>query len=113
MPGPRNVDLSLANGGRQMQAVIAVPVMTDGGNVSATANGAVFVAFPAAPCAQLTVVAPKAVDVEVRQGGAGAALPIYAGTSFTFFGITDASQLGVRRVDQAATDAVVVARWER
>ncbi|MFG1462127.1 hypothetical protein V5F77_04435 [Xanthobacter sp. DSM 24535] len=109
----RNVGIDLMNNGQRMDAVVAVPVMTEGGNISANATGAAFVIYGAQACSQITIAAPKSVDVEVQQDGAGLAFPVYAGTYMTFFGLTNASQLGVRRVDQTAVAVAVIARWEQ
>jgi hypothetical protein len=90
------------------------PSMREGGNTSAqTANpGTTFVAFPAQTCRQLTVVNNTGQDIEVQQSGAGTALPVLNGTTYTFFGIPDAAYLAVRRIDQSNTQVVVKARWE-
>lgn len=90
------------------------PGFKSGGNltVSTNADGTSFVAFPAQVCAQLTVVNDSDVTFEVRQGGTGVACPVLAQSSFTFFGVSNANQLSVRRKDQGTDALSVYARWE-
>lgn len=91
-----------------------VPQMINGGNISVQTNatGATYNAYATQLCSQLTIVNDTGTALEVRQGGAGVAIPIASGGSFTFFGIINASQLGVRRVDTSNTQVTVKARWE-
>lgn len=80
--------------------------------MSTNANGTGFVALPAQACAQVTVINDTDVTFEVRQGGVGAAAPVLAQSSFTFFGVSNANQLSVRRKDQGTDVLEVCARWE-
>jgi hypothetical protein len=91
-----------------------VPAMTSGGHLSAqTANpGTNWTTLSLAPCKQLTVSNQTGTTLEFRQGGAGAGFQVPTGAFYTFFGITNANQLEVRRVDQANTQVTVTARWE-
>jgi hypothetical protein len=91
-----------------------VPLMNKGGNgsVQTAASGVDFVALPAQPCRQVTIANNTGAALEVQQGGAGVALPVFDQTYFTFYGLTDASQLGVRRVDQGVARVTVTYRWE-
>lgn len=91
------------------------PQMAQGGNlnVQTSATGASFVVIAAQACRQVTIANNNtSVAIEVQQDGVGVAFPVFAGTYFTFYGITDSSQLGVRRVDQSGTQVTVNARWE-
>lgn len=90
------------------------PGFATGGNISVStaANGTDFVVFTARACAQLTVVNDSDVVFEVRQGGAGVACPVLSQSSFTFFGISNANQLSVRRKDTGTEPLTVYARWE-
>ncbi len=107
----RNISIDMQANGQPLRAVAAVPLMSSGGHIKVVASGASFEAFPMQPCLQLTIAAPGDVDIEVQQGGGGVAFPISGGQNFTFFGLADASDLAVRRVDLgSAVD--VVARWE-
>ena len=90
------------------------PVMSAGGHLAlaTAATGANFVAFAAQACAQLTICNDTGVTIEIRQGGAGVAIPVFARTYFPLFGLTNASQIEARRADQAGTTVTVKARWE-
>jgi hypothetical protein len=51
--------------------------------------------------------------IEFRQGGAGVGFPIPTGQMFTISGISDTSQISVRRVDTTNTQVTVAARWHQ
>jgi hypothetical protein len=91
-----------------------IPSMTSGGNLSAQTNatGTNFTSFGSQALKQLTISNQTGVPLEFQQGGAGVALPIPNGAFYTFYGITNSNQLGVRRVDQSNTQVTVQARWE-
>jgi hypothetical protein len=90
------------------------PLMTSGGNLTAqtAATGTNWTAFAAQACAQLTIVNDSGTKIEVRQGGAGVAIPVRDGATYTLFGLTNANQIDVRRSDTSNTQVVVHARWE-
>lgn len=90
------------------------PAMGSGGNLSATtaAIGTNYTAFASQACLQATIVNDSGVTIEVQQGGAGVAIPVWDQTTFTFFGITNMNQLGVRRKDTSNVQVAVLARWE-
>lgn len=100
------------------------PVMDRGGNGSVATNatsGAAFTSLAAQACLQVTVrnkgvyssgSLVAAVDIEVQQGAAGTVIMIPAGEDYTFYGLTDASQLGVRRGDNTNTAVTILYRWE-
>lgn len=97
------------------QATLSVaPVLTAGGHISATTavSGTGYTAFGAQACKQVTICNGSGVDIGVTVGGAGVEVPVFAGTYMTFFGITNASQLHVRRVDTGVVQVPVTARWE-
>lgn len=98
---------------RQGAAYVS-PAMTDGGHISATssATGANWTAFGSQTCKQLTVFNNTGTVIEVRQDAAGVAVPIQDDSWFTFYGIANADELGIRRVDQSNTQVTVQARWE-
>lgn len=104
----------LTNAELRAKAVEVHPGFASGGNlaVSTNANGTAFVAFPSQACAQVTVVNDTDVTLEVQQSGAGVACPVLAQSSFTFFGISNTSQLSVRRKDKGVDVLVICARWE-
>lgn len=75
---------------------------------SATA-GATATAFGSQACTGLDIVNNSTVDIEYQRGGAGLFMTISAGTSRMVTGITNASQISIRRVDQAATAVTIKA----
>jgi hypothetical protein len=91
-----------------------IPMMSSGGHLSVMTDpgGVAFVAFSSQVCKQLTVVNDTGVDLEVQVGGSGIALPVFNRIPYTFFGLTNAANLGVRRVDQNVAQVTVKARYE-
>lgn len=90
------------------------PQMASGGNISAqTANpGTTYVPFASQACKQITLVNDTGTTILVQQGTAGVGVPIFDQSAFTFFGLTNASNLGVKRKDDSNTQVTVAARWE-
>lgn len=88
--------------------------MQDGGNLSiqTAANGTGYTAFPSKACSQLTIINDSGQKLEAQQGGSGEVIPIFDQNTFTFFGISNANQIAVRRKDTTATPVTVNARWE-
>lgn len=74
-------------------------------SLATNAAGATFNTFAAQSCTALNIVntQPTAVDLEVRRGGAGSTIVVPAGSSYMFVGITNASDLQVRRLDVSNT----------
>lgn len=91
-----------------------VPSMTTGGHLSAqtAATGTNWTAYGSQACKQLTLSNQTGSMIEVRQGGAGVGFQIPTGAFYTFFGLTNANQLEIRRVDTLNTQLTVTARWE-
>lgn len=89
-------------------------VITSGGMISLStdANGTGFVSFASQACSQLTISNNTGTTIEIQQGGSGVAFPIFPASYYTFYGLTDCSNLGIRRVDQSTTSVSVIARWE-
>lgn len=77
--------------------------------VTSAASGATPVFFGSYACTQLDIVNDTGVDIEYYRNATGTYMPILAGTSRMIVGITNASQIGVRRVDQVATAVTVKA----
>lgn len=101
--------------GVKLRADLAVPALAAGGNFEVntrTDAGTNYAQFPDIQCLQVTVAAPNDYDIEVLQDAAGAAFPVRAGGSQTFFGIANANQLSVRRIDTVAQAVKVSGRWE-
>lgn len=80
-------------------------------SLQTNATGATYNAFGSQACTMLDVVntAPAAVDLEVRRGGSGNTITVPAGSSRMFVGITNASDLQVRRLDQSNTQVTFTA----
>lgn len=91
-----------------------VPQMASGGHLAVTtaAGGTTFTAFASQACKQLTIINNTGTLLEAQQGGSGVAVPLFTGQAFTFFGLTNASQIGLRRVDQSTVTVTAQARWE-
>lgn len=87
------------------------PTFTGGVNLSVS-TAASYTPFPAQTCKQLTIANNTGVTVQVQQGGKGAAQPVFSGTYYVFYGLTDASALAVERADGTATAVTVNARCE-
>jgi hypothetical protein len=88
--------------------------MAGGGNgtTQTAATGANYTALGAQRCSQLTIMNNTGTAIGVRQDGAGAEVPVFDKSYFTFYGLGDASQLSIRRVDQSNTQVTVAYRWE-
>ena len=91
-----------------------IPSMTTSGHLSAQTNatGTNWTAFASQACKQLTVSNQTGTTLEFRQGGAGVGFRVPAEAFYTFFGISNANSLEVRRVDTSNTQVTVTARWE-
>lgn len=70
---------------------------------TSTAPATAFAVFANQACTSLDVVNNSAVDIEYQRGGAGNTMRIKAGAFRTVRGITNANQIGVRRVDLTAS----------
>lgn len=95
-------------------SVGVAPQMASGGNISAqTANpGTTYTALGSQACKQVTIVNDTGTTILVQQGGAGVGVPIFDQSAFTFFGLSNANALGVKRKDDGNTQVTVAARWE-
>lgn len=102
---------SSGSGGSSVPISPVSPTFTGGANISVS-TAASYTAFPAQTCKQLTIANNTGVTVQVQQGGAGAAQPVFPGTYYVFYGLTDASALAVERADGTATAVTVNARCE-
>jgi len=69
------------------------------------AAGTTYNALASQACEQLDIVntAPSAVDLEVRRGGSGNTIIVPGGSSRMFVGLSNASDLQVRRQDTSNT----------
>lgn len=92
-----------ANVSRETYATVTIMAVATSG------TGATYVAFGAQACSSLDIVNNTGVDIEVRRGAAGNTLVVRDGYSRLIQGITNASQIQVRRADVSNTPASVTA----
>lgn len=88
--------------------------LSSGGHLSVTtANpGTNWTAFAAQACSQLTVSNQTGALIEFRQDGAGVGFQVPPSSFYTFFGITNTSQLQAKRADNSNIQVTITARWE-
>lgn len=105
------VDTGPLPGTGSMSTVESVPTTVTIVSLQTNATGATFNAFASQACEQLDIVntAPAAVDLEVRRGGSGNTIIVPAGSSRMFVGLSNASGLQVRRLDQSNTQVTITA----
>lgn len=86
---------------------------TQGGNLSVqtSATGSTYVALGSSPAFKATLSNQSGTTIDVRQGGAGIAFPIPTGQIFEFEGITNTSDLSIKRTDNSNTQVTVAFRW--
>jgi hypothetical protein len=99
-------DVSAAN---PMPASVPGAVSATILTLTTAATGANYTAFSSQACNSLDIVNTSSVAIEYRRGGAGNAMTILSGSSRLVVGITDANQIGVRRVDQSNTQITIPA----
>lgn len=92
-------------GASSLSVVEATPTTVTIVSLQTNATGSTYNAFSSQACECLDIVntQPAAVDLEVRRGGSGNTIIVPAGSSRLFVGITNASDLQVRRLDQSST----------
>lgn len=82
------------------------------GSVQTSATGSSYVVLASAAASQVTLINTTGKDLEVRRGGAGVALPVPDGSYWTFRGVANANELGVRRIDQSNVQLTAVYELE-
>lgn len=97
-------------GSASLSVVEAAPTATIV-SLQTNATGTTYNAFSSQTCTMLDIVntAVAAVDLEVRRGGSGYTIVVPAGSSRMFVGITNASDLQVRRLDTSNTQVTFTA----
>ena len=65
--------------------------------------GTTYTVLPTFACRSIILYNNTGVTLEFQRNGAGVAIPIYTGFMQTIVGITNASQIGVRRQDTSNT----------
>lgn len=105
---------ALQTSGNASLTSIDAKLPSSGGHLSAQtpATGTNYTAFGSRVCKQLTVSNQTGTKLEFRQGAAGVAFQVPDGAFYTFFGLTDASNIDVRRSDTSNTQVTLTARWE-
>lgn len=90
------------------------PQMSSAGHIDAQTNatGTNWTAFGSQACKQVLISNQTGVSLEVRHGGSGVGVRIPTGAMMPFYGLTNANQLEIRRVDTSNTQVTVQARWE-
>lgn len=90
-------------GSASLSVVEATPTTVTIVSLQTNATGTTYNAFGSQACEMLDLVntAPSAVDLEVRRGGSGNTIVVPAGSSRMFVGLSNASDLQVRRLDQS------------
>jgi hypothetical protein len=89
----------------------ARPLLYSSGHIAVTLTDATAVPFADQPCVQLTVVNDTGESLSAFQGSGSVGITIPDGTPFTFFGISNASQIKLKAKDGTGT-YTVSARWE-
>lgn len=92
-------------GASSLSVVEATPTTVTIVSLQTNATGTTYNAFASQACEQLDIVNTQfgAVDLEVRRGASGNTIIVPGGSSRMFIGITDASDLQVRRRDTSNT----------
>lgn len=98
-------------GAASLSVVEATPTTVTIVSLQTNATGATYNAFGSQACEMLDIVntQPAAVDLEVRRGGSGYTIVVPAGSSRMFVGLSNASGLEVRRLDQSNTQVTFTA----
>lgn len=78
-------------------------------SLSTSVAGGTFVSFGSQVCTVLDIVNDTGADLEYRRGGAGDTVKIQSGTGRKVYGISNADQISLRRVDVSNTPVTVKA----
>jgi hypothetical protein len=78
-------------------------------SLTTNATGTTYTAFSSQACTALDLVNNTGTTLEVRRGGSGSTIPVPTGSARLFVGITNASDLQVRRADTSNTQVTVTA----
>lgn len=104
----------------RIQPVVIIDLNTGLPAGSVSGNGSITTANPGSTYTTLssqitssvTIVNNSGVSLDIQQGGAGSPFTLLNGTSYTFTGIINASQLGVKRTDGSNTPVTVSYRYQ-
>lgn len=78
-------------------------------SLQTSATGTTFVNFPSQTCKQLDIVNTSGADIEYRRGGTGNTITVPNNSGRTILGITNASDISIRRLDTSNTQVTVKA----
>lgn len=100
---------TLINGRQPVNS--SVPQVTSGTILALTTNasGTPYTAFASQACTALDIVNNTGVTIEYRRGATGSAMQIPTGAARMIIGITNASQIDVRRTDVSNTTVTIQA----
>lgn len=98
----------------RMTALIGGIVATTSGNssIQTQATGSNWSTLGSRACKRVIIVNNQGVSLDVRQGGAGVAIPVFHTMVFVFDGLANANELSVKRTDSSNTQLTFVYRWE-
>ena len=78
-------------------------------STATSGTGSTYVPFTAGVCTSLQVTNGTGVPIELRRGGAGSTIILLSGSGYRFIGITNASDIQMRRQDLSNTIVTVSA----
>jgi len=81
-------------------------------SVATSASGSTFVTLPAQTCKQLTAFNLTGTTLSFQRNGTGPTIEIPDGVSWMFRGLSDASNLSVKRTDEDGSAVTFKAEWE-
>lgn len=80
------------------------------GSVQTNVDGISYVTLTSATCKQVTIYNNSGTDLQVQRNGSGSAITIEDGVWYMLRGITNAAQIGIRRLDNSTSQ--VTAQYE-
>ena len=87
------------------------PLASGIGQVTTSASGSLFTALSSQACKSLTLLNHTLYDIEFQLNGSGAAISVRSDMGFQVNGITNATQVSVRRRDQSGNQIVIQYNW--
>ena len=81
-------------------------------SIATSSTGNEFVTLPTQPCKQLTIFNLTGAMLSFQRHGTGPTIEIPDGVSWMFRGLSDASNLSVKRTDSNGSPVTFKAEWE-
>lgn len=78
-------------------------------SVQTSATGANFATFASQACTMMEIINNSGADIEYQRNGTGNTIWIPNNGTRMISGISNASQIGIRRIDQTSTQVTVAA----